>query len=159
MTWPLPLDPSHELNKRCAVPKQFLEALSMVLLLSVSAACDDGAESNECGTTEPEEGTDGTVPQDPKSKEIVDVCGAFCDKLIANGSCYDSADKCPLVREDCVDDCRLQSCRVCPGKLAPFMQCLVDNYDAAPFTCADAGFTCETLACKDQRFDLGACGG
>jgi hypothetical protein len=131
----------------------------LVVLMSTLAGCDDAAESNECGSTEPEEGTDGVVPTDPKSKEIVDACSAFCDKMIQNSLCYDSARACPLVRDDCIDDCRLQSCRVCPGKLAPYMQCLVDNFDPATMVCPDAGIGCSAAACTDQAFDLGACGG
>ncbi|NUO54461.1 MAG: hypothetical protein HOV80_36925 [Polyangiaceae bacterium] len=139
---------------------QSVRRLFPALIVAVFAlGCNDDAESNECGSTEIEEGTDGVTSQDPKSKEIVDACGAFCDKLIQNSLCYDSAAACPLLRDDCVDDCRLQSCDVCPGKLAPLVRCLTDNLDPATFSCTGAGLGCEAPACEEEQGVLGHCGG
>ncbi len=129
------------------------------LLVPVWVACGDESVINECGSTEIEEGTDGVVPQDPTAPEIVEACEELCDRLIAEDLCYGSAD-CPVDRQSCIDDCRLQSCEVCPGKLAPWIACQATHLDPNGWACADAGLSCPApAACEDEASALGQCGG
>ncbi|NUO48147.1 MAG: hypothetical protein HOV80_04740 [Polyangiaceae bacterium] len=133
-------------------------ALRLACLLTLLASCGDGdATTNECGSTEPEEGTDGTVPDDPQSEEIVRACRGFCQRLISNSLCYDSADACPLVEDDCIDDCRLQSCDVCPGTLTTFLNCQTKYFQASEWSCPDV--SCPMPQCQQRHAELTMCGG
>jgi hypothetical protein len=116
---------------------------------------DDGAYTTECGTFDPPEGgSDYVFPDDPADPTIVASCEAFCDafgEVCENGGFF---------RDDCIDDCRLRACDVCPGKIEPLIRCETEEGDAAACGCQDGVPACETPeACSGEVGELLACGG
>lgn len=122
-------------------------------LFALSTGCEDSAVSNECGTFEPEDGTDSAAPQDPADPDLVAACEDFCAHAAQIAMCTIGA-------ETCVDDCRLESCDVCPGKLQPLVECRTASTEASQCTCGERGPVCEVpAACEQQQAELGFCGG
>ena len=112
----------------------------------------DGSVTTECGTFTPEPNTDGVAPQDPASPDIVEACTDLCAELEVLG-CFPTP-------EACLDDCRMQSCKVCPGSIAPLTRCRAEHFDAGACTCESGGAKCDLpMDCEDENGMTGACGG
>ncbi|MCA9707113.1 MAG: hypothetical protein KDK70_14775 [Myxococcales bacterium] len=108
---------------------------------------------NECGTFDPTEPGDGVVPQDPSDPEIIAACTALCEALA-------TVPECRTDPATCLDDCRLRSCPICPGTLAPLVTCETENFDAAACRCGPQGASCPIPApCGDLEDQTGFCGG
>ncbi len=112
---------------------------------------DDGEITNGCGTFDTSLPGDSPIPQDPDDPEILTACDALCGEL---------ASTCEASGVNCEDACKMQSCDVCPGTLAEFVEC--QAVQAAPdgCTCDANGVLCDVAeACLDQYYALSQCGG
>ena len=116
----------------------------------------DGLIMNACGTFDPSEPGDGGSPQDPDDPEIIEACTAWCAAL----SGIDALGACASDTDACVNTCKLRSCGVCPGTLAPLVNCEVDEIDPAACACEGDTAVCQQpAACDELGFATGACGG
>jgi hypothetical protein len=115
----------------------------------------DGSYTTECGTFEPPDGpTDSVFPDDPASADIVASCEAFCDAFAA------VCDNGGFFRDDCIDDCRLRACAICPGTLVPLVDCEASETDVATCGCQDGIPVCEQPgACSEEQAATSQCGG
>ena len=120
---------------------------------SSEGGADDDTSDDSGGETSGDDGeiTNGPIPQDPDDPEILTACDALCGEL---------ASTCEASGVNCEDACKMQSCDVCPGTLAEFVEC--QAVQAAPdgCTCDANGVLCDVAeACLDQYYALSQCGG
>lgn len=108
---------------------------------------------NACGTFDPNEPGDSVPPQDPDDPEIIEACTGLCEALDGVGGCMVDA-------EACVETCKLRSCQICPGTLAPLVECETQELDPAACSCTDGVVECPLPeACNELAGQTGACGG
>ena len=111
----------------------------------------DGEVTNGCGTFDTSLPGDSPIPQDPDDPEILDACTSLCDVL---------GETCASTTDDCLTLCKMRSCDVCPGTLAPFVECQAAEVDPAACTCDAEGLTCDVAeVCLDSYYALSQCGG
>jgi hypothetical protein len=120
----------------------------------VGGAGGDDLVVNECGTFDPNQVGDSVIPDDPTDPAIVASCEAFCD---AFASACESGG---FVRDDCVDDCRLRACGICPGSIQSLVECETAESDVATCTCQDGVPVCASPeSCGDEEDATYQCGG
>jgi hypothetical protein len=114
---------------------------------------DTGGITNACGTFDTDEAGDSVIPQDPDDPEIITACTALCDAMAGVPDCTTD----PAA---CLDTCKLRSCQICPGTLAPLVACETELFDAATCRCGADGAVCSTPeGCSTQLGATGQCGG
>jgi hypothetical protein len=60
----------------------------------------------------------------------------------------------------CIEDSKLRTCGICPGTLAPLVECETTNFDATACTCEATSPSCPIpRACAEQQQQTGFCGG
>jgi hypothetical protein len=117
------------------------------------ADTDDGLITNACGTFDPNEPGDSVIPQDPDDPEIVTACTALCDAQAGIMDCTTSA-------EACLEHCKMRSCSICPGTLAPLVDCETSMFVDEGCTCDAEGIDCPVPAgCSELSNETGFCGG
>jgi hypothetical protein len=113
----------------------------------------DGPITNACGTFDFSEAGDSEAPQDPDDPEIITACTALCEAQAGIMDCTTSA-------EACLDHCKMRSCSICPGTLAPLVDCETAMFVGEGCTCTAEGIDCPIPAACDQQSDeTGFCGG
>jgi hypothetical protein len=118
-----------------------------------SEAGTDGLVTNDCGTFDPNQPGDGVIPQDPDDPEILDACNGLCAVWLAVPNCTTDAAA-------CLETCRLRSCSICPGTLAPLVDCEAASFVEDGCTCGPDGLQCEVPdACSELQAETGYCGG
>ena len=125
-------------------------------------ATDDAADSSgtggdsgweACGLTPPTGPGDSVEPQHPDSPEIVAACTGLC-------AAWAGIADCPAEMISCIDACSLRTCQICPGTLAPLVECETTNFDETACVCGESGPTCPIPeACAEQEQQTGFCGG
>ncbi len=116
---------------------------------------DSGGQSGweACGLSPPTGPGDSVEPQHPDSPEIVTACTALC-------TAWAGIADCPADMTTCLEDCSQRTCQICPGTLAPLVDCETANFDEAACVCGESGPTCPTpSACDEQADQTGFCGG
>jgi hypothetical protein len=114
----------------------------------------DGLITNACGTFDPNEPGDSVIPQDPDDPEIVTACTALCDRQL--GELMD----CTTSAQACLESCKMRSCTICPGTLAPLADCETAMFTGDACTCGAEGIDCSTPAgCSEFADETGFCGG
>jgi hypothetical protein len=112
-----------------------------------------GVIVNGCGTFDTNVPGDSAIPQDPDDPEIIDACTALCDAMATIADCTTD----PVA---CLDACKLRSCSICPGTLAPLVACETELFDGATCECGEEGTECGTPAgCSTQLSATSQCGG
>ncbi len=112
-----------------------------------------GLITNACGTFDPNEPGDSVIPQDPDDPEIIAACTALCEVYVALDSCQTDAAV-------CLETCKLRSCPICPGTLAPLVTCETEMFGTGECTCTPDGIDCSTPpGCSDLADATGFCGG
>lgn len=118
-----------------------------------STTADSGVIMNECGTFDTNEPGDSVPPQDPADPDITTACTALCDALGTVPDCQTDAAA-------CLETCRLRSCDICPGTLAPLVTCEAESFDAMACECGADGAACPIpAACEELAAETGFCGG
>jgi hypothetical protein len=117
------------------------------------ADTDDGLITNACGTFDPNEPGDSVIPQDPDDPEILTACTALCEAQAGIMDCTTTA-------EACLEHCKMRSCAICPGTLAPLVDCETTMFVGDGCTCDAEGIDCPTpAACSELSDETGFCGG
>lgn len=107
---------------------------------------------NGCGVYNIESGTDSVVPQDPNDAEITNACTDLCTAQ--------AALNCGEDMSECIDQCKVRSCDVCPGTIAPLIACEATSFSETACMCTEQGVVCTTTdACDDESSATVACGG
>src|SRR5688572_8380716 len=118
-----------------------------------ASSTDSGVVTNACGTFDPNFPGDSVPPQDPDDPEIIAACTDLCELLGTIGDCAGSP-------EACLEECKLRSCTICPGTLAPLVECETAMFGAEACTCEATGPQCPTPAgCDELEDDTTQCGG
>jgi hypothetical protein len=113
----------------------------------------DGSITNACGTFEPDGPNDSVIPQDPDDPEILTACTALCEAQAGIVDCTTTA-------EACLEHCKMRSCTICPGTLAPLVDCETAMFVGDGCTCNADGIDCPTPdGCSDLEDQTGFCGG
>jgi hypothetical protein len=109
--------------------------------------------TNGCGTFDQCSPGDGVVPDDPETPSIVAACTSYCMAIDGIGGCM-------VVLDVCVNQCAADACAVCPGTLAPLIECRTQELDASTCICNGGTPACPVpAACQAQQAALFQCGG
>jgi hypothetical protein len=109
--------------------------------------------TNGCGTFDQCSPGDGVVPDDPQTPSIVAACTSYCMAIDGIGGCM-------VVLDVCVNQCASDACAVCPGTLAPLIECRTQELDASTCICNGGTPDCPVpAACEAQQDALLQCGG
>jgi hypothetical protein len=114
----------------------------------------DGGVVNGCGVFDPDMHDQSTIPQDPDDPEILTACTALCDAQTGG------IEGCATSAEACLEDCKMRSCDVCPGTLAPLVDCETAMFTGEGCSCEVEGIDCPVPAgCSEVEQQTGFCGG
>lgn len=120
---------------------------------SSSGSSESGLVMNACGTFDPDRPGDSVIPQDPDDPEILAACTALCEA-------FADVPECTTDAATCIDDCKLRSCNICPGTLAPLVECETEMFVPDGCTCGRMGAECSTPeGCRELLGNTTACGG
>jgi hypothetical protein len=110
--------------------------------------------TNGCGTFDQCSPGEGVVPDDPETPSIVAACTSYCMAIDGIGGCM-------VVLDACVNQCAADACAVCPGTLAPLIECRTQELDASTCICnGGAAADCPVPpACQAQQAALFQCEG
>ena len=114
---------------------------------------ESGVVVNGCGTFDPNTPGDSVIPQDPDDPEIIEACTALCEALTGVPDCETDAAA-------CLDTCKMRSCNICPGTLAPLVDCETEMFAPDGCSCGTTGAECPIPeGCRELASDTNACGG
>lgn len=113
---------------------------------------DTGTVMNGCGTFDADEPGDSTIPQDPDDPEVLAACAELCAAAAGDMACNTDASA-------CVELCKVRSCDVCPGTLAPLVSCMAEAWPYPGCNCPTDNAWCPPTPCMDEDDATTQCGG